>query len=284
MEAAFAEMPLALFTAFESLGAGAFITLAIAVCLGKLPENKLQRIDRLALLPLCLVLAGFVAAFFHLASPQNAIAVMAGLGTSPLTNEVAAGVALAAVAIAYVALGFAGKLSAGARKGLVIALAVLAVAFGLLMGFAYTMHTIASWNTPLVPLQMLGFTLAGGAATAVLVIALAGADIPAMGAFRGIGLAVLAGGACLGIACLAAQANMVASLENALCAGAALADGAWSYVAGGGAALVAAAACGCGALMGKAPVALSGAALVLAFAGILCCRLAFYGLQLSVGL
>lgn len=284
MEATFAEMPLALFTTLESLGAGAFITLAAAVFLGKLPEDKQQRIDRFALLPLCLVLAGFGAAFFHLASPQNALAVITGLGTSPLTNEVAVGVLFAAVAIVYVALGFAGKLSAAARRGLLAALAVLAVVFGLFMGFAYLMDTIASWNSPLVPLQMLGFTLAGGAATAVFVIALADSIAPVASSFRTTAIVLLAAGAALGIGCLAMQTGAVAGMENALCSGAALADSAWSLIAGGAVALTLAVICAVAALLGKAPVALSGIATLLAFAAILCCRLAFYSLQLSVGL
>lgn len=285
MEISFAEMPLALFTTLASMGAGAFIALAVALFTVRFSEEQLRALDRFNLVPLILVLVGFVAAFFHLASPLHAVGVFAGTGSSPLSNEIVMGGVFTVVAIVYVALGLAGKLSAGARKGLAVATALLAVLFALFMGFAYMMDTIISWNSPLVPLQMLGFALVGGTSVAALVLALAKTEV-AVGdsAFKNTGLVLAVIGVALGIGCLLAQANGVAAMENPLVSGAVLAGNVTGLISAAAVLLVAACvACGF-SLRGKGAVGLGGLATVLAFAGILCGRLAFYGLELSVGL
>ena len=61
MEAAFAEMPLALFTTLASMGAGGFIAVAVALFTAKPTDEQLAKIDRLTLVPLALVILGFIA-------------------------------------------------------------------------------------------------------------------------------------------------------------------------------------------------------------------------------
>ena len=72
MEAAFAELPLALFTTLAPIGAGAFVALAIALLTTPFSDEQLKRIDRMTLIPLVVVIMGFAASFFHLASPLHA--------------------------------------------------------------------------------------------------------------------------------------------------------------------------------------------------------------------
>ena len=174
MQFSVAELPLALFTTLAPLGAGAFIALACAFFTTKFEDEQQKKIDRTSIIPLAIVVVGFICAFFHLANPLNAPSVFMGAG-SPMSNEIIAGCVFAIVAIVYVIVANLGKLSASARKGFAAVVAVLAVLFAIFTGLAYVMSTIATWDTPLVPVQMLGFALVGGAATAALVLATAGA-------------------------------------------------------------------------------------------------------------
>ena len=173
METALNELPLAIFTTLAPMGAGAFAVLAAAFCTMKLDDVKIKAIDRFSLIPLGLIAVGFIASFFHLASPLKAYGVLSGIGHSPLSNEIAVGMVFFVAAIVYVALGLAGKLSASARKPFALVVAVLALVFSLFTGLAYMMPTIPSWDSPLVPLEMIGSALLGGALLALVVLALA---------------------------------------------------------------------------------------------------------------
>ena len=160
MQFSVAELPLALFTTLAPLGAGAFIALACAFFTTSFSDEQLKRIDRGTIIPLAIVIVGFICAFFHLASPMNAPSVFLGAG-SPMSNEIIAGCVFAIVAIVYVVVANAGKLCGSGRKGFAAVVAVLAVLFAIFTGLAYVMSTIATWDTPLVPVQMLGFALVG---------------------------------------------------------------------------------------------------------------------------
>ena len=116
MEAAFAELPLALFTTLAPMGAGAFIVLALAFFTTTFTDDQVKKIDRMTLIPLVVVLVGFAASFFHLASPLHAAGVFAGIGSSPLSNEILVGSLFVVLALVYVILALAGKLSGAARK------------------------------------------------------------------------------------------------------------------------------------------------------------------------
>ena len=283
MEAAFAEMPLALFTTLASMGAGGFIAVAIALFTAKPTDEQLKKIDRLTLIPLVLTILGFIAAFFHLTNALHAINVFTGLGSSPLSNEVAMGCVFVVVALVYCILAAAGKLSAGARRGFCAVVAVLAVVFAIMMGAAYMMDTIASWNTPAAPVQMLGFALVGGMAIGVLVTSQAGIDSGA-GSFRTAVLAVSIVGAVLAAGGLIVQTMAVSGMANSIETGAVLVGDATVVIAIAVIAIIAACVCTIVALRRKNGFGLAAIASVLALAGILCARLAFYAMELSVGL
>ena len=170
-----AELPLALFTTLAPVAAGAFIALAVAFFTTKFSDEQLRKIDRMTTIPVVVLIVGFICAFFHLANPMHAFGVFAGVGSSPLSNELVAGCVFAVLAIVYWIVALAGKLGEGARKGFSAAVAVMAVVFACFTGAAYMMGTIASWNTPMVPVAIVGFCLLGGVSLGVLVLALAGA-------------------------------------------------------------------------------------------------------------
>ena len=259
MATAMAELPLALFSTLAPMGAGAFVILAVLFSTAKIDGDALKRIDKMTAIPVALVIVGFIAAFFHLASPLNAFGVFAGIGASPLSNELVAGCVFAVVMLVYWIWAMTGTMSAGARKGLAWATAVLGVVFAWFTGMAYMIDTIPSWNTLAGPIQMVGFALVGGAAVAILTLTLAkSADALKAGTMKTTVLVVLVAGIVLGLGGLAAQAAATSGMGNALVSGADLVGGALMIII-------------CGAA-------------VLAIVGILLLRLAFYAMQLSVGL
>lgn len=284
MEAAFNEMPLALFTTLASVGAGAFIALAVAFFTTQFSEEQLKKIDKLTLVPAIVVIIGFIAAFFHLANPMAAFGVFGGIGRSPMTNELCVAMLFAVVMVVYVIMGLTGKLG-GSRKGLAAVLAILAVLFAVFMGLAYNIATVSTWSTPWPVVQMLGYALLGGAAMGACVLAFAGALNDAVkGSFKNalIGLAVV--GLVLAVAGLAMMASGASSVSNAVVSGAALVSGATSALACAIVCLVLACAATCAAALGKSPVAMSALAVVLALVGILAGRLVFYAMHISVGI
>ena len=196
-----AELPLALFTTLAPVAAGAFIALAVAFFTTKFSDEQLKKIDRMTTIPVVVLIVGFICAFFHLANPMHAFGVFAGVGSSPLSNELLAGCVFAVLAIVYWIVALVGKLGEGARKGFSAVVAVMAVVFACFTGAAYMMGTIASWNTPMVPVAIVGFCLLGGVSLGVLVLALAGALEDAVaGSFKMAALVVAALGLVLGIA------------------------------------------------------------------------------------
>lgn len=280
-----AELPLALFTTLAPIGAGAFIALAVAFFTTKFSDEQLKKIDRMTTIPVVVLVAGFICAFFHLASPMHAFGVFAGLGASPLSNELLAGVVLAVLAIVYWIVALAGKLGEGARKGFAAVVAVMAIVFACFTGAAYMMETIASWNTPMVPVAVLGFSLLGGVSLGVLVLALSGAlEDAAKGGFKMAALAVLIIGLVLGVAGLMVQVMSVSGMGNALVDGADLVAAASAPMWIGVVCMVVAAVAAFMALRNSKSTALAAAAPVLAIVGVFAARLAFYAVQLSVGL
>lgn len=280
-----AELPLALFTTLAPIGAGAFIALAVAFFTTKFSDEQLKKIDRMTTIPVVVLVVGFICAFFHLASPMHAFGVFAGLGASPLSNELLAGVVFAVLAIVYWIVALAGKLGEGARKGFAAVVAVMAIVFACFTGAAYMMETIASWNTPMVPVAVLGFSLLGGVSLGVLVLALSGVlEDAAKGGFKMAALAVLIVGLVLGIAGLMVQVMSVSGMGNALVDGADLVAAASAPMWIGVVCMVVAAAAAFMALRNSKSTALAVAAPVLAIVGVFAARLAFYAVQLSVGL
>lgn len=279
-----AELPLALFTTLAPLGAGAFVALACAFFTTKFSPEQLKKIDRATILPLAIVIVGFICAFFHLANPLNAPAVFMGAG-SPMSNEIIVGCVFTIVAIIYVIVANAGKLSESARKGFAAVVAVLAVVFAIFTGLAYVMGTIATWNTPLVPVQMLGFALVGGAATGSLVLALSGAWADACkGAFKKAAVVLAALGAVLAIVGLAGQLGAASGMENALVSGADLVSAALVPAIVGLVLIAVAAALVFVAAKKEAATAPAAIAVIVAVVGIFLARLAFYAIQMSVGI
>lgn len=288
MEIAMTEMPLALFSTLAPMGAGAFVILAIAFMTNKFDDDTLKKIDKYTVIPVAFVIVGFIAAFFHLTNVLNAVNVFGNLGASPLSNEVAVGCIFTVLMLIYWIWAMTGKMGEGARKGLSVIVAILGVVFALFTGTAYIINTIASWDTFAGPVQMVGFALLGGAALGVLVLVLAGcSEQLKSGSLKTGTLVVLIVGLILGVGAFAMQASAASGMENALYSGAELVAGVMMAIVCGIICLVGTGVCDFFAVRGAgagAMVGVSVGAAVLAIVGILLMRLAFYGIQISVGL
>ncbi len=310
----FEELPLTFFTTLGAVGAGGFIAMALAFLSLEFDDAQLRRTGRLTLVPLIVVLVGFVAAFFHLAAPGHAAGVFAGIGPSPLSNEVLVGVIFVVVALIYVIIALVGRASLALHRTLSVIVAVLAIVFAWFMGQAYLVDTIPSWNTMLVPIQMLGYLLLGGASLGMLVLAVAGvgarADaerparddvsplsgepselrgrasraIPLNGGFKASLIVLALLGLVLAIVGFCGQVGLTTTLSGALESGAGLVagvvpDGVVAVIC-----LVLAAVAVIVGMRGRGVIAWAVAAVVLSVVGIFIARLVFYALRLSIGL
>lgn len=282
MGTGFSETPLAVFTTLAPMGAGAFLVLACLIAAAKLDDEALARLDKLSIVPFVVSAIGFIGAFFHLANPLHAFGVFAGIGTSPLSNEVAVGVVFMAVALVYVVLAFMGKLTASSRKAFSLVVAVLALVFMVFCGLAYMMDTIPTWNTPASIVQMLGYGLLGGSAFAALTCGLAHIEVSQKA--RVVVVAFVAVGLVLSLVGFGMQIMVASSIANIWGAAIDLVPAIWGMFA-------VLAVCGVVALAlivagGKKnfPLAFSAAACALVVAGVFLARIGFYGLYMSVAL
>lgn len=161
MEAMLAEMPLTIFTTLVPLASGAFAYFALSLCAQGGVQDA-RKFGKSALVPLIITGAAFIAAFFHLAGPLNAPWVLAGIGRSPMSNEIVGGVVFALLALGAVAAAFTGRGGAKALRILCVLAAVSGLVFSLLVGLAYYVPTVPTWHTLCMPVGSVGAYLAAG--------------------------------------------------------------------------------------------------------------------------
>lgn len=278
MTAMLSELPLAIFTTLAPIGAGAFISLAATQCAGSFPtQDQGKRALKLMWLPLALVLVGFIASAFHLAAPGNMLHVAQGIGRSPLSNEVAVGGLFFVAAAVYWIVAASGKLGDAALKAFGILVGALGVLFAAFTGLAYMMETIPTWNSPLNIVAMIGYALVGGAALGAIM--LDGEDR----SFSGILSALALIGCALAFIGMIGVAVLASGLVSPTAVGADLVSQALPLIVIGLAGVAAASALSVLAVRSGKPSA-AYAALLCAAGGVLAARLAFYALQMSVGI
>lgn len=284
MELALAEMPLALFSTLVPMGAGAFTLLAAAFCLQKTDEEKLRKVDRLTVIPVIIVIVGFICAFFHLANPMNAFGVFNNLGSSPMSNEIFIGVIFCIVVIVYWIVAVATKMSEGLRKGFSVIVAICGLVFSVFIGLAYGMDTIPSWSDPMVPISTLCFGILGGAAVGTAVLNSADAITMDSKQFNTAGIVI----ACIGAvgSALFFGLNMgdASGISNNMMLGADVVGEMMPWIVTG---IIVMLLAGLGVVFEftkeRANI-YSWIVVFVAFIGILIARLSFYGIEISVGL
>jgi anaerobic dimethyl sulfoxide reductase subunit C (anchor subunit) len=108
------EWPLMIFTVLGQCVVGGFIVLAVALMKGDDHFQAQQRIVRVMFGLWVLMGIGFIASMLHLGTPMRALNSLNRIGSSALSNEIAAGSLFFAVGGIGWLLALAGKLSQGA--------------------------------------------------------------------------------------------------------------------------------------------------------------------------
>lgn len=287
----FSELPLALFTTCASIGAGAFIVHACDMLTqkdsadssqGACEGAESQRLISYMALPLVVTVAGFIAAFFHLAQVSHAMYVFANVGSSPLSNEILVGCIATLVAFIYWILVIRRVITGQTRKWCVAVVAVCEVLFVLFMGFAYMMPTIPTWNTIASPLQMLGLSLVGGQALYAVALGIARTSVT-----RVAGTVLLVSsliGTLCAIGGLGIQMMITNGLANPLVDGSLLASETMPICIGASVLLVVALGLGVARSRSSYHTSIVAGQMCVSFAGVLCARFVFYALALSAGI
>lgn len=161
MTSGFNDTSLALFTTLSPAGAVAFIVIALAR-LSAQDHKRAVTLDRTVALPFSLCLMGFIASATHLGTPANALHVFAGIGRSPLSNEVLAAVAFLFLAESYWMAAFKRHFPNVVAKPWLIAACVAAGVFLIYTSLAYAVDTVPTWNTIFTPANLLLSALFAG--------------------------------------------------------------------------------------------------------------------------
>lgn len=173
LETALNEITLVLFTTMAPAGTFALMIMGAFALKGGLREEARAALDRYTCVPLVIALVGLVASATHLGNPANALYVLAGVGRSPLSNEVVAGVVFFGVAGIYWLTAFSEKPNLSLRRAALVLIEVTGALFVTAIAFAYDAETILTWRTAYVPAALWLNALVAGPIIASLSLYLA---------------------------------------------------------------------------------------------------------------
>lgn len=146
METAVSEITLVIFTTLAPAGVLGLILIAVAILFSD--SEDARRLSHCLVVPLGLAVVGLVASATHLGTPANALYVIAGIGRSPLSNEVSAVVAFFALAGVYWIASFRDK-PVGTLSRAWLAVTIVSGLVGIwFISVAYTVSTIPTWSLP----------------------------------------------------------------------------------------------------------------------------------------
>lgn len=171
------ELPLAVFTALAPAGAFCMVILMALALAHRFTLAGAVRLSQLTWIPLSVTTAGLIAAAAHLGTPANALYVVAGVGRSPLSNEVASAVVFLVVCGINWLLSFVRTEKLVPKRILAMGIIALGVVFLVFVALAYNVDTIASWASPFTPASILLGGAAGGCLLASLVVSLVGQEV-----------------------------------------------------------------------------------------------------------
>lgn len=284
MELGLAEMPLALFSTLAPMGAGTFTLLALAFCMQDIDKDVLKKIDRLTVIPVIILIVGFICAFFHLASPFNAFGVFNNLGSSPMSNEIAVGVIFCVIAIVYWIIAMAVTMTETLRRALSIIVAICGLVFCVFIGLAYGMNTIPTWDNAMVPLSTLFFGLFGGSTVGIAVLYSAGAFNVDAKQFNTAAIVVACVGAVGSALFFGLNMGDASGVTNNMMVGSDVVGEMMQWIICGIVVILLAAVGAIFELLKERVMFYPWIVVVVAFIGILIARLCFYGVEMSVGL
>jgi anaerobic dimethyl sulfoxide reductase subunit C (anchor subunit) len=172
------EVSLALFTALSPSGVFAAIIVVCWAMSGALSEKQKRNIERKLFIPLVVSMVGLIASASHLGTPSNALYALAGVGRSPLSNEVVSGVVFLGLLGPFWYFTFNDAPRERLKRIWRILIVITGFVFVLFISLAYSVDSIPSWNLPLVPVAIWLNALVGGPLLALLTIGVAGGIRP----------------------------------------------------------------------------------------------------------
>lgn len=232
MDLALLQLPMVLFTTLVPMASGAFIGLAIAFLTTRFTAEQYDRIDRWTLLPMVILAVGYIASFVALGSPQYAMSLFQGVDIAPLSFVGLAGMLFVALAVVYWIIAMTGNLPERPRTVFASVVGVASLLLSLSIGLMYANSAVITWSSPLVPLGIMGFAVAGGVPLGALVVALGG-GMPVARLTRFTAAAIVAAfiGVVIAIFAVSAQLLFAQSTLSAFFAGANVLPGSWVYLA-----------------------------------------------------
>lgn len=178
LETALNEITLVLFTTMAPAGTFALMIMGAFALKGGLREEARAALDRYTCVPLVIALVGLVVSATHLGNPANALYVLVGVGRSPLSNEVVAGVVFFGVAGIYWLTAFSERPNLSLRRAALVLIEVTGALFVTAIAFAYDAETILTWRTVYVPAALWLNALVAGPIIASLSLYLARYPFP----------------------------------------------------------------------------------------------------------
>lgn len=174
IEIAFGEITLVFFTTMAPAGVFALMIMGAFALRRNLDDRTRAYVDRFTCIPLTIALVGLISSATHLGNPANALYVLAGVGRSPLSNEVVSGVVFFGLAGVYWLTSFSVKPNVRLRRAALVLIEAAGVVFISAIAFAYDAETIATWHTAYVPASLWLNALTAGPVIAVLSLYVAG--------------------------------------------------------------------------------------------------------------
>lgn len=280
------EVTLVVFTTLAPTAVFAYLLVLAAWARRAADAGQRRALRKQLWVPLVLAMLGLVASATHLGNPANALYVFAGIGQSPLSNEVLAAVVFLALAAVFWLSGFC--LAEHPRPDRLLAALVAAggIAFVAAMSLAYAVETIPTWDQPLVPAAIAVSGLAGGPILALLVLRLAGIET-ARHAYEKLLAAVGAAASCAWVVLHIGYGLRLSRLGNALFSADELAPVFWPLLAVS--ALLLAVSCALAGLSlrpqagAPAVLRLRATGTLLALVAVFAMRFTFYMLHLTIG-
>ena len=221
-ENALSEITLVLFTTLAPSGVLACQIIGAVLLFAHPSDDCHRRLSKFLCIPVLVALVGLVASATHLGNPGNALYVLSGVGRSPLSNEVFAGVVFFGLVGSYWFYSFSETRRPTLERLWIVLFLLAGVGFLAGVALAYNVNTIITWYSPLVPLGLVLNALVGGPLLALCVFAAADKDFAGDGdaplnrrvAYASV--AVSGAAAAANAIVYATQGMMMESLSNSL--------------------------------------------------------------------
>lgn len=173
LQIALSEITLVLFTTLAPSGTVALAIMAVLLIAGRFDATAEARVKQFLCLPLVVAMVGLVASATHLGNPSNALYVFMGVGRSPLSNEVFFAVVFLGLSGLYWLYSFTRTRRPVLERIWLVLIVISALVFLNQISLAYSVGTIITWDSPLMPLSVWLNALVGGPVLALLSLGVA---------------------------------------------------------------------------------------------------------------